>query len=44
MKNETRTTTILAALSYLIDRQGLKPEQVKKLIINTTKELEKGTD
>jgi len=38
MKNKNKTTTILAALSYLIDRQGLTPEQINELILTTIEE------
>jgi len=39
MKNENKTATVLAALSYLIERQGLTAEQVNELIITTIEEL-----
>ena len=39
MKNKKRETTILAALAYLLDRQGLTPDQIKKLVIKTAEEI-----
>ena len=38
MKTKHRTTSILAALAYLIKKQGLKPEQIQKLIVKTIKD------
>ena len=35
MKTKHRTTNILAALAYLIKKQGLKPDEIQKLIIKT---------
>jgi len=35
MKTKYRTTSILAALAYLIKKQGLKSEEIQKLIIKT---------
>jgi len=39
MKNKHKTTTVLSALAYLIDRQGLTPDQIKKLVIKTAEEI-----
>jgi len=38
MKTKHRTTSILAALAYLIKKQGLKPEELQKLIVKTIKD------
>jgi len=38
MKQKNKTTTILAALSYLIDKQSLTPQQVQQLIVTTIEE------
>ena len=35
----TETTTILAAISYLIEKQKLEPKEAQRLINNTIKEL-----
>jgi len=40
MKNKQQTTTILTALAYLIDRQGLSPAEIKEIVIKTATELE----
>jgi len=40
MKNKKQTTTILAALAYLLDRQKLTQEQMKNLVIKTLTEIE----
>ena len=40
MKNRKHSTTILAALAYLLDRQKLTQEQMKGLIIKTLTEIE----
>ena len=37
--NNTNTQSILAAISYLIDRQKLTPTEIKNLIIKTSDEL-----
>ena len=39
MKNKHKTTTVLSALAYLIDRQGLTPDEIKKLVIKTAEEI-----
>jgi len=39
MKTKKDTQSILAAISYLIDRQGLTPAEIQKLIIKTSDEL-----
>ena len=39
MKNKHKTTSVLSALAYLIDRQGLTPDQIKKLVIKTAQEI-----
>ncbi|MGB2011648.1 MAG: hypothetical protein ACPHYF_08980 [Akkermansiaceae bacterium] len=36
---KTETTTILAAISYLIEKQKLEPVEAQRLINNTIKEL-----
>jgi hypothetical protein len=38
MKPKTETKTILAALSYLIEKQNLKQHEIKRLILTTIKE------
>ena len=40
MKNEKHSTTILAALAYLLDRQNLTQDQLKSLVIKTMNEIE----
>ena len=40
MKNKQQTTTILTALAYLIDRQGLSPAEIQEIVIKTATELE----
>ena len=40
MKNKQQATTILTALAYLIDRQGLSPAEIKEIVIKTATELE----
>jgi len=40
MKNKERSTSILAALAYLLDRQKLTQEQMKNLVIKTLTEIE----
>jgi len=39
MKNKHQATSVLSALAYLIDRQGLTPDQIKKLVIKTAEEI-----
>jgi len=39
MKTKQKTQSILAAISYLIDRQKLTPPEIQKLIIKTSDEL-----
>ena len=41
MKNKKQTTTILAALAYLLDRQNLNQDQLHDLVIKTMEEVEK---
>jgi hypothetical protein len=41
MKNRKQTTTILAALAYLLDRQNLTQDQLHDLVIKTMEEVEK---
>jgi hypothetical protein len=38
MKNTNKITRILAALSYLIEKQGLSPDQINELILTTIEE------
>jgi len=40
MKNKQQTTTILTAIAYLIDRQGLSPAEIQEIVIKTATELE----
>ena len=39
MKNKHQATSVLSALAYLIDRQGLTPDEIKKLVIKTAQEI-----
>ena len=41
MKNKKRSTSILAALAYLLDRQNLTQDQMKDLVIKTMNETDK---
>jgi len=38
MKTKDKTNRILNALAYLIDRQGLNPDQIKNLILKSIEE------
>jgi len=40
MKPNKETTTVLAALSYLIEKQELSPQEIQQLIITTIQETE----
>ena len=40
MKNKQQTTTILSAIAYLIDRQGLSPAEIQEIVIKTATEME----
>lgn len=38
------TDSVLAALSYLIDRQGLQPDEIQGLILETLDEVQEDLD
>ena len=38
MKTKDKTNRILNAIAYLIDRQGLNPDQIKNLILKSIEE------
>jgi hypothetical protein len=38
MKTNNKTNRILVALTYLIEKQGLSPDEIKKIILKTIEE------